>query len=267
MFRRILASLAVVAVLSTPPWAGTMMLMGAGPQTPAAWNPLNLPGLVGWYKGDAGTFTNTGCTTPAVNGNTLGCWADQSGHSANLIQATTGQQPRYDTSSLNGLSVVTAPAGASQMSVAIFNLGGTTASVFMVVKSTAANLGRVVDYGVGSTDTSSTSFIAAFFSSITAPASYNNGFKSQGTVVSSSWNEIGSIFDGTNNTMYIGGIAQTPVGATSTFATNGNLNSFSDPVGAFPLTGSIAEIIVTSGALGTADRASIKTYLLARWGV
>jgi hypothetical protein len=56
-----------------------------------------------WLRADRGVYTDAGCsTTPAVNGNNVRCWQDQSGKNRNATQNTAANQPVYQTSVING---------------------------------------------------------------------------------------------------------------------------------------------------------------------
>ncbi len=58
--------------------------------------------LTGWWKADAGVFSDAG-TTPATNGGTVQQWNDQSGSARHFSQATAGSRPTYETDQVNSL--------------------------------------------------------------------------------------------------------------------------------------------------------------------
>jgi hypothetical protein len=88
-----------------------MGLLGVGGSgaPPPPFTPASLPGLIGWYKADAGVFSDAGIT-PATNGGTIQQWNDQSGHGNNLLQATSASRPTYTTGALNSLPVIDNPS-------------------------------------------------------------------------------------------------------------------------------------------------------------
>jgi len=266
VFRRIFTALVLVVALTgmaCPADAAPRRVLLSGH---VAWTPTLLPNLGGWYKADAGTFSDASCSIPAVAAGPLGCWKDQSPSGANLTLITTA--PIYNTGVLNGLPVVTAP-NAGKMSSGTFALGGNVVSVFMVIRSTGVGGGssRTIAFGVGGSDTGASAFIAAYFPSQTTPTTFNVANKSSATIVASSWNELGTIFDGTNNIFYLNNVPQTPVAATPTFAATGNLFLFISASGANLFAGDVAEIIICKGALGASDRANIHAYFARKWGV
>ena len=74
----------------------------------AAFAPSDIAGLQLWLDAnDASTlFTDAAGTTPAGNGDVVGHWADKSGNSNNVTQATTSKKPTLQNGILNGLPVV-----------------------------------------------------------------------------------------------------------------------------------------------------------------
>jgi hypothetical protein len=121
----------------------------------------------------------------------------------------------------------------------------------------------------GGGDIDPTTAIFEYFpgSTITNPTTYNSGNKSSGTITASSWNQVGSIFDGANDTMYIANAGQTPVAATPTFASPVIIDVFCDGGLGISPTGQAAEIIITNTALSSTDRTNLASYLTARWGI
>lgn len=239
--------------------------------------PGTLTGLIGWWKADAGVFNDAG-TTPASNGNTVNQWNDQSGTGNHLSPPSGATGPTFNTGVLNGLPGLAYVSGSTNMlTKSSFSLGGTTASVFIVAKiaSGAAASGRFIDFQK-STDNNdfgvSTSAIFLYAPTTASVSGFRSGGGlSNGSVTNNTFTQLGSIYDGTNNTVYIGGTGQTPVANTDTFGASGFFN-----VGGFLnntttpsalLDGSIVEIVVTNTALGGTDRASLKTYFTSRWGV
>ncbi len=56
-----------------------------------------------WLKADEGVYTDDGCTTAAGNGNSVACWADQSGSSNHFTQVTPGYRPAFAVGVLNNM--------------------------------------------------------------------------------------------------------------------------------------------------------------------
>lgn len=236
-------------------------IVASGPFTP-----LSLSGLKGWWKADAGAYTDAG-TTLATNGQAVQQWNDQSGQGKHFIQATAGNKPTFTTVSLNGLPAVI--GGATPfMQVASFALGGGTLSTYVVLKNTPTS-GRILAYGVAGVDFNPGCAIAPYFPSANQLQAFDgtNASTTSASLTANNWYQIYSVWDGSTVNTYVGGVAQTGAASTPTFGASGTLNIFADPGGASNAAlGGIAEIVVTSNASGT-DRSNMQTYLFGRWGV
>lgn len=241
----------------------------------AAWTPASLgSALKAWYKADAGVYNDAG-TTLATNGQTVRQWNDQSGNGYHVTQATSASRPTYLTNTLNSLPVIDFTNVVNQQYLQTTTtpvvLGGTLLSAFFVRKVTGLNGNtnvRLLAISVSSDDTSPSTAIVDYCpgSSITTPRTHNNGDKSTGTISSGTWNQIGTIFDGANDIMYIANSAQTGVAATPTFAAAVDIDVFAEHGGTAAI-GQCAEIIFTNTALSSGDRNSLATYFTNKWGV
>jgi hypothetical protein len=58
-----------------------------------------LTSLNGWYRADAGAFSDALGVTPTINGSATYIWKDQSGSSNTMTQSSAGQRPLYAASS------------------------------------------------------------------------------------------------------------------------------------------------------------------------
>lgn len=267
MKRSILAVLSLFAILlaASPAGSGSMTLLGVGkPSSGAPFTPASMPNIYAWSEADVGVLH---LGSPATNGQTADTWINQIGGGApNLTQGGVGTDIVYQTSFLNGLPVIR-NGGATSNMIATYALGGSTVSVCVLVQETFTSFGRVASYNVGGIDTGPTGFIAAYFNSDTNPIAYNSGNLSSGTVVASSWNQICSIWDGVNNTLYVANLGATPVVSAPTFAASGTFTLFDkDPIGN-ALTGSIAAFVVVKGVISGPDMASLESYWFAKWAV
>ncbi len=76
--------------------------------------PASVSDLLVWLKGDAGTFTTTGGSTPSTEGSNVGRWEDQSGNGHHFT-ATTGTPPVFRTSvgTINSQNAVEFPGGGT----------------------------------------------------------------------------------------------------------------------------------------------------------
>ncbi len=247
-------------------------LGGDGLGVVTAWTPIQLPSLFAWYEANVGVYSDAG-TTLATNGQTVQQWNDQSGAGKHLSQATSAKRPTFNTGVQNNLSGISFVSGNGQfLATATIALGGTTASVFAVIKGStppADNRGVSFIGGADANDFSTTtSSIIFYYPTTTSVLALSNGVNlSTGAVTNGAFTQIGSIFDGTNHTMYIGGTAQTAVGDTNTFGATGKFGVGGQPNGNSPLDGTILELIITSNAVSAANRANIKSYFTTKWAV
>jgi hypothetical protein len=247
------------SVATSPSWV----------QTVGSWTPASLTGLLAWYKGDVGV-TTTGAPNYYVR-----TWADQSGNGYNLT--STGEassNPSIDT--LNSLAVVKSGgvSDAQGLINSYFALGGTTLSVFAVMRQTSATptTSRGVIFlgsGHASETDNAASLIALYFPTSTQLKAFHNSSNAVNNGISqNTWAQMGSIFDGTNLTVYVANVAGTPVAqGGGSFGATGALELFQNANGGNPLSGSIAELVITNTALGATDRATLATYFTNRWGV
>ena len=244
-----------------------------------AWLPLNLgQALIGWYMGDAGVYVDSGLTL-ATNGQAVQQWNDQSGKGNHLLQSSAARRPTFASNLQNGKPGINFSRPVRQfLATASLALGGTTASVFGVIKGSpdVANE-RMIGFQANGDNNDfgfSTSVIFLYCPTINTVASFrDNGVKSSGSIVNGVFTQLGSVYDGTNNTVYIGGSAQTPAFSNPPFGANGTLNvagwkTAGDPTDpSDSLDGQVLELIFTNTAISAADRANIKTYFANKWGV
>ncbi len=67
--------------------------------------PNEVSGLQGWWKADAGVYSDAG-STPANDNDTVQQWNDQSGNGRHFSQATATNRPTYRTAIVNGKPVI-----------------------------------------------------------------------------------------------------------------------------------------------------------------
>lgn len=63
----------------------------------STFDPKSIPGILGWYKADAGVI---------LNGSNISSWQDQSGNNNHLVQTDTASQPTLINNALNNLPAV-----------------------------------------------------------------------------------------------------------------------------------------------------------------
>lgn len=127
-------------------------------------------------------FTNTGCTTPAVNGNQIACWKDLSGNNMNYTQATAASRPIYNTATgvdfdgTNDYMSGTVPAGV-----------GTTATISYA--------------GWANADTTTATYVGFIFHRGTLPATGINATTSSAQV-GYHWNDTAASYGWSSGLTY-----------------------------------------------------------------
>ena len=241
-----------------------------------AWTPAQLPGLVAWYRADVGVYTDTGCSTPATNTQTIACWADQSGNGANLIQATGANQPEFLSTGYDGKQTVQCNAAtpvwmttASGVAMGT-NTTGSGFAVGQMLTGTSSN-GRVVSYSGSNSDFNTGGWVIlsrnVTNSSLTTQrtAGVNSGTISLATNM-----HFGTVLDGTNANWYINNVLSGTPSALANVTQNAGrlavchgLGTSGSDLGAY-WSGPISEIVVTNHAISSTDRANLETWF-SRW--
>jgi Concanavalin A-like lectin/glucanases superfamily len=89
---------------------------------------------------------------------------------------------------------------------------------------------------------------------------------STATVAPDTWCQIGSVFDGTNNTVYLNGAAQTPESSFGSFGSTGTIVIGNNTGVGNSMTADIAEVVFwTSEATLAADISNLITYFTNKW--
>lgn len=231
--------------------------------TTSSWIPTDVAGLQLWLKADSLALND---------GDRIATWADQSGMGNNAT-ASSGDQPTYKTSVINSKPVARfAVSGTEGMHGSIV-LTSTTCTAFAVctITSSSQNYARILSLSnTTSLDYNSAARAAAILrigTNATVGAYRNNAENSKGTISYGTFFVVVSVYDGTNNTVYINGTAQTAVGSTGTFnVADYGLGRESTSLASL-LDGDIAECGCYNSALGTTDRGNLTTYLKNKYGL
>lgn len=245
-----------------------------------AFTPAQLTGLVAWYKADVGVFSDAG-VTPAVNSGNVQQWNDQSGHGYNLIQATTANKPTFLTAGLNSKPAVSFAQASNQfvqtaLSTVVMGTG-TTGSGFAVLQMTSAvpSNGTALSYAVTAGSDFNAPGNARFINRATttnAIGSFRNSVAGPSSAVSLSTTvHIGTVYDGTNATSWLNNVSGGTGAQTSAWATNGAIvigsaQNAGNAVGTgSSWDGPISEVVITTSALSSTDRANLEAYFTSRW--
>jgi hypothetical protein len=225
---------------------GTLTTVAGG-----AWTPASIAGLVAWY--DASNAASITASAGNVSQwNTLG----GSAAGAHLVQATSTNQPKTGTRTINAKNVIDCDGSNDWMAVT-FTTIAQPYTVLMVVVSDSASAGTFHD----SNDAASRGqdFISSSQLALYAGSVVNSGH-AMGTVAF----QFVSVFNGASSVAYKNGTAGSTVNPGA--QTLHGLTIGADSSRAGPLDGAYGEIVIVSGVIPSGDRTSWNTYC-ARWGL
>lgn len=256
--------------------------------------PKSVSGLLVWLKGDAGTYTNTGCTTTATDTDPIGCWEDQSGNGHDFI-STGAANPTFDaiSGSINSQAAIEFPGGGSNVRLEdadaetqyLDGLAGLT--IFFVIESDVT----ATDRGFWASETPGASTTDQYFSLrydatgtsggasnvITAGLRDQSAFTlesfadaqtTSGQIVMLKWTSE------TNYEMYIDGVLSNPTSTTT--IPSGTLdaaNLTTAIIGQGPLDnntswdGLIAEVILYDSEISLTNQETVEDYLSNKYDI
>jgi hypothetical protein len=229
-------------------------------------NPTLLSNCTLWLDaGDAGTMSFTGSN--------LTTWRDKSGVGNNGTATGT----ITNTGSINGTSVPQWTGATFKCVSGTLSNTTTTLSTFAVfnMSSSSADFSRILGFTIGTeADWTSVAKLAAIFKLSGTPTGYGayRGSSPASSNVTSAFNVpiIASIlFDGTNNILYVNGVA----GVSSTNGSGGAFGYNTYVIGGELGTptvfteASIAEVIHYPNFLPTQQRRLVEGYLAWKWGL
>ena len=219
---------------------------------PAAWTPASIANLKGWWDADdASTFTYS-------SGVLVSQWRDKSGQARHFAQGTTARQPSR-SATINGKSAVAfTKANTNYMDTASFTQAQPL--TMLVVVDAAAGFGGWV--------TSVGGDLQAVHVSDQIRTYGGGGGELVSSAVTAGVHQVSMLFNGASSQTWADGASiasGTDLGANGT-TTGLRLGAERNLHPAYFFGGSLAEIVVYSGALGATDRQTVEAYLKAKWG-
>jgi hypothetical protein len=233
---------------------------------PALWSPSALSPLA-WY--DAQTES-----TLTKSSDLVSQWNDRGTNGNNLTVDGNSFRPLYSATGLSSLPAVTSSA-SRRLDRNVTGLSSLTdkLSVFAAASVASTGVGPLASWrdatlGGDDANTLHAQFMARGTDDVYAVR--NNSVRSRKAVTYDTAHVMGSVFDGTNHTMWIDGVAGAAVASTGSFST-GALTTLS-VLGNFNSTpqfwhGALGEMLVVIGEVTTANRQRIEGYLAHRWGL
>lgn len=241
--------------------------------------PNTISNLTVWLKADAGLFSDSAGTTPAVNGNKVGRWTDQTGNGFNPSNPGGGGievGPYYFTNALNGLPVVrfVYPTNALYHS---FN-SNAPLTILALIKFLVPNtydsefLGFAQGGCPGGVNTPG---IGLNYPDFSATIWMNHTIAGLGQVVATNqFVIIGGQVNGVGSIVRAGGVSSGTFNISSPTIDSLFLSGFSNTnsiclTNGFykPFTGDMAEILIYSRALSSAEMGGLEAYLTSKWGL
>lgn len=242
----------------------------------SGFTPRQLPGLMLWLSADRGVFQNSALSTPAVSdGDPVGGWADQSGKGNNATQAVAGQRPTLKLNIVSGLPIVRFDGVDDVLSTSLAAVSP-SATVAHVSKGDGGLFSRLSDntYGHGLRAASGTYELsdydgvsANFELALTLSFSSTTTFATYQVDVSNNGANTGIA---TIRTPAMATVATTTAKASNRVTDLRNIGRSLDGTGpsyATQFTGDIAEIVVVSHVLNSAERAGLWQYFAQKYAV
>lgn len=208
--------------------------------------PTSVSNLYYWFKADALSLND---------GDAVTTWTDSSGSARNATQATASAKPTFKTSILNGKPVVRFDGGDS-----LATASATLTQPFTTFIVTRASVVKnQIRFLMGSN---------YIYNDTTSGASlYGGGTAFTFTSNVLQWNVWDYVSSGASSDVTVNGGTPTTgnPGSTGMSGTAARIGDHTS--GGFGLEGDIAEIIVYTAALSSADREKIRRYLSEKYGI
>lgn len=217
-----------------------------------AFTPAQLTSLRAWFKSDVGITIATGVSQ----------WNDQSGNANHLVQATGGAQPVVTAGAINGLPAITFD-GVDDHMVAAFALAQPTTIFIVFSQPTWTVFDSVYDGAAVVNDMSlqqaSASPGLAIRAGVAAVALNNN-------LPTATFGLVTAIYNGASSELQVNNTAATTGDPGANGGAGIRLGARGDGAGGFGNV-SIAEVIVMAAVATAGERASMRAYSQARYGV
>ena len=215
---------------------------------------------------DAADVSGTG-TNPS-NGTAITSWKDKSGLGKH---ATNVGSPVLDSTGVNSKPGILLDGSSMGFRGALANTG-TVSTTFVVATlntSTGTN-GRLISLaGTTGADYNSTSYVIPFIrpTSQSVAGFRNNSYLSTKAITYDTPFYASSIFDNTNNTVYVNGTAATAAASTGTFAITKYAVGTQPNADGDYWKGYVSEVLIYNSALSTVNRQAVESYLATKWSI
>jgi hypothetical protein len=216
-------------------------------------NPRSIAGLEAWYAADVASSITiaTGVSQ----------WADLSGKGRNLTQSITNNQPAYNSVTLNGKPTVTFD-GSNDCLVATFSLAQPYMFFLVMREESHIANGRFTSGRPVAGDPRSGEFFATATNSVSIFAGTTLGITNNALIpLLPLFNIWDLVFDGSSSAIRLQASGLSSTGNAGTNNLSGLVLGAAQNASSSPSNVSIAEFLVYSRSLPTAEAAKIRSYL------
>jgi gliding motility-associated-like protein len=215
-----------------------------------------------WLRADKDVMNNS--DNPVSNGESIKTWTDQSGNNNHVTQATSGNQPTFATSALNGYPVIRCDGTDDYMRTELNNLSApiTIMTVSRFNVSEESYILTLGDFNTTNTASISRETDDRYFC-FTGSKRYGPVLANNQTYILHAAHKIASQY----HNLYVNETSASVSDYGSSLITDGSfILGASRSIGSF-LDGDIAEVIIFNKILNQAQKIIVENYLAAKYGI
>jgi len=214
--------------------------------------------LVLWLRGDAGVYEDTACSDTVESDDPVACWADQSGRGNHATQSTADNRPAYKTGILNGQPTNRFDGATDLLATGAFTAELSQPNTLLL----AAQFGGDGQVAIDGLDAGHRQQIARSSGQYALDA---GGTPIAGGAADAAFHVLAGTFDTLSSTLHTDG-ASAATGNPGSHAMNGATLGAAGGGGSY-LAGDIAEAIVYSATLNSAQRTLVENYLSSKYAL
>jgi hypothetical protein len=271
------------AIASTGAKTANATALRAGAVCYAHWTHVDAAGNQSSVSTSASFTTDDGTTPDTIfgpdllawyNANTqmsVSQWTDQSGNANHLLQAASGDQPTADANGLDtgkpGLVFTSAEGDFMETATTSLAHGTTELCVISVVKIPASG-GEGRRWAISPNTADFSDGVMGMKSDAgTGVSGYRTAPIGTASISAATPVVVMDVWDGTNYTIYVDGVANTPVASTGTFAANSYLTLAARTGGTDARSITYSEMIVAKSVPNSGQRAALQAYCETEWSL
>ncbi len=214
--------------------------------------------LMLWLKADAGVYENASCSDAAEGDDPVACWADQSGRGNDATQAAAGNRPAYKTGVSNGRPTNRFDGATDLLATSAFTSDLSQPNTALL----AAQFGGDGQAAIDGLDAGHRQQIAQSAGQYALNA---GGTPIAGGAADAAFHVLAGTFDAGASALHADG-ALAATGNPGSHAMNGATLGAAGGGGSY-LAGDVAEAIVYSATLNSAQRTLVENYLSSKYAI